>query len=59
VSVPNTDAQTIPPFLDAAALQALTALLDETPPQVVLAAFQNVDDNDAALFFCDVCTVEK
>ena len=40
-----------PPFLDADALQALTVLLDETHPQVVLAAFQDVDDNDAALFF--------
>ena len=39
-----------PPFLDADALQALTVLLDETHPQVVLAAFQDVDDNDAALF---------
>ena len=51
MSVPNTDVQTTPPLLDAAALQALTALLDETHPQVVLAAFQDVDDNDAALFF--------
>lgn len=51
MSVPNTDAQTTPRLLDAAALQALTVLLDETHPQVVLAAFQDVDDNDAALFF--------
>lgn len=51
MSVPNTDVQTTPPLLDAAALQALTVLLDETHPQVVLAAFQDVDDNDAALFF--------
>ena len=58
MSVPNTDAQTNPPFLDEAALQALTVLLDETPPQVVLAAFQNVDDNDAALFFV-MCTQLK
>ena len=55
MSVPNADAQTNPPFLDDAALQALMVLLDETPPQVVLAAFQNVDDNDAALFFV-MCT---
>ena len=47
-----------PPFLDEAALQALVVLLDETPPQVVLAAFQNVDDNDAALFFV-MCTQLK
>ena len=58
MSVPNTDAQTSPPFLDKAALQALMVLLDETPPQVVLAAFQNVDDNDAALFFV-MCTQLK
>ena len=51
MSVPNTDAQASPPFLDAAALQELTVLLDETHPQVVLAAFQNADDSDAALFF--------
>ena len=51
MSVPNTDAQSTPPFLDAAALQALTVLLEETPPQVVLAAFQGIDDSDAALFF--------
>lgn len=51
MSVLNTDVQTTPPFLDADALQALTILLDETHPQVVLAAFQDVDDNDAALFF--------
>ncbi len=51
MSVPNTDAQSTPPFLDAAALQALTVLLEETPPQVVLAAFQGIDDGDAALFF--------
>ena len=51
MSVRNTDAQTTPPLLDAAAVQALTVLLDETHPQVVLAAFQDVDDNDAALFF--------
>ena len=58
MSVPNTDAQTGPPFLDEDALQALTVLLDETPAQVVLAAFRNVDDNDAALFFV-MCTQLK
>ncbi len=51
MSVSNADAQTTPPFLDEAALQALTVLLDETHPQVVLAAFQGIDDSDAALFF--------
>ena len=51
MSVSNTDSQTTPPFLDEAALQELTALLDETHPQVVLAAFQSVDDSDVALFF--------
>ena len=51
MSVSNADAQTTPPFLDEAALQALTILLDETHPQVVLAAFQGIDDSDAALFF--------
>ena len=51
MSGPNTAAQANPPFLDEAALQALTVLLDETHPQVVLGAFQDVDDNDAALFF--------
>ena len=54
MSVPNTDV----PLLDPAALQALTVLLDETHPQVVLAAFQDVDDNDAALFFV-LCTQLK
>ena len=58
MSVPNADTQTSPPFLDKAALQALMVLLDETPSQVVLAAFQNVDDNDAALFFV-MCTQLK
>ena len=51
MSVPNADSQPTLPFLDEAALQALTVLLDETPPQVVLAAFQGIDDSDAALFF--------
>ena len=50
MSHPNTDAQTTPTFLDEAALQELTALLDETHPQVALAAFQSVDDSDAAVF---------
>lgn len=59
MSVPNTGAQTTPPFLDAAALQALTVLLDETHPQVVLAAFQDVDDNDAALFFVMCAQLES
>ena len=58
MSVPNRDAQTSPAFLDDAVLQALKVLLDETPPQVVLAAFENVDDNDAALFFV-MCTQLK
>ena len=39
------------PFLDEAALKELAVLLDETHPQVVLAAFQNIDDSDAAVFF--------
>ena len=47
--------QTAPTFLDEAALQELLDLLDQTPPQVALAAFQDVDDNDAALFFV-MCT---
>ena len=51
MSLPNTDPQTTPPFLDDTALHELTVLLDETPPQVVLAAFQGADDSDAALFF--------
>ena len=51
MSLPNTDSQTMPPFLDEAALKELTVLLDETHPQVVLASFQNVDNSDAAVFF--------
>ena len=39
------------PFLDETALKELAVLLDETHPQVVLAAFQNIDDSDAAVFF--------
>lgn len=55
MSLPNTDTQTAPTFLDEAALQELTDLLDETHPQVALAAFQDVDDTDAAVFFI-MCT---
>jgi flagellar motor switch protein FliG len=55
VSLPNTDSQTTPTFLDEAALQELTDLLDETHPQVALAAFQSVDDSDAAVFLV-MCT---
>lgn len=39
------------PILDEAALNELAVLLDETHPQVVLAALQNVNDSDAAVFF--------
>lgn len=55
MSLPNTDSQTIPTFLNEAALQELTNLLDETHPRVALAAFQSVDDSDAAVFFV-ICT---
>ncbi len=55
MSLPNTDSQAAPTFLDEAALQELTDLLDETHPQVALAAFQSVDDNDAAVFLV-MCT---
>ncbi len=51
MSLPNTDLQAMLPVLDEAALKELTVLLDETHPQIVLAAFQDVDDNDAAVFF--------
>ena len=54
MSLPNTDAQTTPTFLEKAG-QELADLLDETHPQVVLAAFQDVDDTDAAVFFV-MCT---
>ncbi len=37
-------------FLEESALQELTNLLDEAHPQVVLAGFQRVDDDDAAVF---------
>ncbi|RKU22053.1 hypothetical protein C6500_05100 [Candidatus Poribacteria bacterium] len=55
VSLPNTDSQTAPTIVDEAALQELVDLLDETHPQVALAAFQSVDDNDAAVFLV-MCT---
>ena len=55
MSLPNTDLQAAPTFLDEAALQELTDLLDETHPQVALAAFQSVEDNDAAVFLV-MCT---
>lgn len=55
MSLPNTDVQATPTFLDEAALQALTNLLGETHPQVALAAFQDVADADAAVFFV-MCT---
>lgn len=51
MSLPNTDAQTVPPFLDEAALKELTVLLDETHPQVVLAALESIDISDTAVFF--------
>ena len=51
MSLPNTDSQTLLPFLDEAALKELAVLLDDTHPQVVLAALQDVDDSDAAVFF--------
>ena len=50
MSLPDTDSQITPTFLDEAALKELAALLDETHPQVALAAFQSVDDSDAAVF---------
>ena len=58
MSLPNTEAQTASAFLDEVALQELTDLLDETHPQVALAAFQDVDDTDAAVFFV-MCTHRK
>ena len=42
-------------FLDETALKELAVLLDETHPQVVLTAFRNIDDSDAAVFFV-MCT---
>lgn len=55
MSLPNTDLQMAPTILDEAALQELVDLLDETHPQVALAAFQSVDDNDATVFLV-LCT---
>ena len=55
MSLPNTAAQMPSTFLDEAALQELAHLLNETHPQVALAAFQDVDDSDAAVFFV-MCT---
>ena len=55
MSLPNTDSQIAPTLVDAAALQELVDVLDETHPQVALAAFQSVDDNDAAVFLV-MCT---
>lgn len=58
VSVPNTDAGTTLSFLGEAAQQEFAALLAETHPQVVVAAIQNAEDEDAALFFV-ICTQLK
>lgn len=58
VSVPNTDAGTRLSFLGEAAQQEFAALLEETHPQVVVAAIQNAEDEDAALFFV-ICTQLK
>jgi len=58
VSVPNTDGRSRLPFLGEAALQELSTLLEETHPQVVGAAIQCAEDDDAALFFV-VCTQLK
>lgn len=55
MSLPNTGSQTAPAFLDEGALQELTDLLDRTPSQVALAAFQSVDDSDIAVFLV-MCT---
>lgn len=55
MSLPNTDSQIAPTLVDAAALQELVDVLDETHPQVALAAFQSIDDNDAAVFLV-MCT---
>ncbi len=51
MSLPDANSQTEPSLLDDAALKELAVLLDETPPQVILAAFENIDDSDAAVFF--------
>lgn len=55
VSVPNTEGGTTLPFLGEAAQQEFAALLEATPPQVVVEAIQNAEDDDAALFFV-ICT---
>lgn len=55
MSLPNTDSQIAPTIVDEAALRELVDLLDETHPQVALAAFQSVDDNDATVFLV-MCT---
>ncbi len=59
MSQPNRETQALPPpnFLDADARQALTDLLEETHPQVALAAFQDVETRDAAVFLA-ICTHE-
>ena len=51
MSLRNTDTPTIPSVLDEAALKELVVLLDETQPQIVLTAFENIADEDAAVFF--------
>ncbi len=58
MSDPNTDTRTPLPFLDEAAQQELAVLLDETHPQIVVAAIQSAEDDDAALFFV-ICTQLK
>ena len=55
MSLPNPDSHPLPTFFDETAIQELTDLLDETQPQIALAAFEGVDDGDAALFFL-LCT---
>ena len=55
MSLPNPDSHALSTFLDAAAIRELTDLLDETHPQIALAAFEGVDNGDAALFFL-LCT---
>lgn len=46
-------------FLDESALQELTKLLDEAHPHVILAAFQGVDDGDAAVFLIMLQTASE
>lgn len=55
MSDPNTDARTTLPFLGEAAQEELAALLENTHPQVVVAAIQSAEADDAALFFV-ICT---